>query len=419
MNIPELHTDLAVTPTFDVGRVRSDFPILSSRVNGNPLVYLDNAATAQKPRQVIEALVEFYSSVNSNVHRGVHSLSQAATDSYEAARSTVAKFINAESDQEIVFTSGTTQSINIVASAFAASELSPGDEVVVTEIEHHSNIVPWQQACRVSGARLKIVQADHSGQIDLADIEAILSDRTKLVAIAHVSNTLGSVVDLKRVVHIAHQRNIPVLSDGAQAVPHLLVDVQQLGVDFYAFSGHKLFGPMGIGVLYGKKEWLNRLEPAFTGGGMIDRVDATTSTWADLPHKHEAGTPNVAGAVGLAAAIDYIRGLDQTAIFAHEKDLTTYMQASLSTIPDLKIWGPENDRTSVFSFMMGSAHPFDVGSFLDEMGIAVRTGHHCNQLLMNRLGIPGTVRASLAFYNTHEEIDQLVLGLDRIRGILC
>lgn len=421
LNTPALHTDTDhdATQVFDVDRIRWDFPILSSEINGHPLVYLDNAATAQKPQRVIDAIVRFYSEANSNVHRGVHTLSQTATDAYETARSTVANFLNARADREIIFTSGTTESINIVASAFAASELSPGDEVLVTELEHHSNYVPWQQACQATGASLKIVEADDQGRIEPSDVERMLSNRTRLLAITHVSNTLGSLTDLERVVQIAHQYKVPVLSDGAQAVPHLAIDVRALDVDFYAFSGHKVFGPMGIGVLYGKEEWLDRLQPAVTGGGMIDRVSRLQSTWADLPHKHEAGTPNVAGAVGLAAAFDYVRELDQTAIFAYERELTVYMHAGLSTVPNLRILGPENERTSVFSFMLGSAHPLDVGSLLDETGIAVRTGHHCNQPLMERLGIPGTVRASLAFYNTRDEIDRLVRSLDGIRGILC
>ncbi|MFC2085629.1 aminotransferase class V-fold PLP-dependent enzyme [Bacteroidota bacterium] len=403
---------------FDIERIRADFPILSREVNGHPLIYLDNAATAHKPLQVTNAIVEFYSESNSNVHRGVHSLSQIATDAFEAARSTVAGFLNARSDHEVIFTSGTTHSINIVASAFAASELGPGDEVVVTEIEHHSNFVPWQQACLTAGASLRIVTADSSGRIDLGDVEQMITDRTKLVAITHLSNTLGSLVDLQRVVRIAHDRNVPVLSDGAQAVPHIAVDVQALDIDFYAFSGHKVYGPMGIGVLYGKEAWLRRLRPTLSGGGMIDRVSPADTTWADLPHKFEAGTPNVAGAVGLAAALDYLQKLDRATVAAYEGALTSYLQAQLSGIRNLSILGPDHGRVGVFSFKLGEAHPFDVGSLLDQFGIAVRTGHHCNQLLMQRLGVPGTVRASLAMYNTHEEIDRLAECLDKVQKML-
>lgn len=405
-------------PPFDVERIRADFPILRTRVNGHPLIYFDNAATSQKPARVIDAISGFYQRVNSNVHRGVHTLSQESTDVYEDARRRVARFVGASSDREIVFTGGTTHSINLAAQAFVLSELSAGDEIVVTEIEHHSNFVPWQQACRVTGATLRVVEADSTGSLDLAKLEEALSKRTKLVAITHVSNALGTIVDLQKVVGMAHAVGVPVLADGAQAVPHLAVDVGALDVDFYAFSGHKIFGPMGIGVLYGKEQWLQKLEPPTTGGGMIDRVTRAKTTWADLPHKFEAGTPNVAGAVGLAAALDYVSELGLDTVTAHEQDLTSYMLEGLASIEDARLLGPDADRAAVFSLALGSAHPFDVGSLLDQMGIAVRTGHHCNQPLMARLGIPGTVRASLASYNSRDEIDVFIKALDKIRGIL-
>lgn len=417
------NTDVLSRPadatSFDVDDVRKDFPILDLEVNGHGLVYFDNAATAHKPRQVINAVSGYYETLNSNVHRGVHTLSQKSTDLYEDARSTAASFLNARSDREIVFTSGTTHGINLVASAFAASELTEGDEVLVTEIEHHSNFVPWQQACLRTGARLRVVRAEDNGGIDLDRLAEMMSPRTRLVAITHVSNTLGTIVDLRKVVELAHANDALVASDGAQAVPHLRVDVQDLDVDFYTFSGHKLFGPMGIGVLYGKEALLDLLPPMQTGGGMIDRVKVTETTWADLPHKHEAGTPNVAGAIGLAAAIDYVSEVGFAAIEAHESNLTSYMTDSLQSVSNLRVFGPADHRASVFSVALGSAHPFDVGSLLDQMGIAVRTGHHCNQPLMARLGVPGTVRASLALYNTHDEIDRFVEALLKIQEMLA
>jgi cysteine desulfurase/selenocysteine lyase len=422
MSAPTLHTtrasDTSTRPVFDVDRIRRDFPILSSEVNGHPLVYFDNAATTQKPQQVLDAITSFYSGSNSNVHRGVHTLSQTATDVYEAARTNVAEFLNARVSREVVFTGGTTDSINIVASAFAKSELGPGDEVIVTELEHHSNFVPWQQACLSTGATLRVIATDLDGRIDLRQLEESMSERSKLVAITHVSNTLGNLVDLSRVVEIAHGHNVPVLSDGAQAVPHFDVDVQALDIDFYAFSGHKVFAPMGIGVLYGKETWLDRLQPTLTGGGMIDLVSPSSTTWADLPHKFEAGTPNVAGAAGLAAALDYLRGTGRHALAAHENRLSEHMRTAMLSIDGVKLLGPNVERTAVFSFVAGSAHPFDIGSLLDQLGFAVRTGHHCNQPLMKRMGVSGTVRASLAFYNTHDEVDRFIAALTKVLRLL-
>ena len=409
---------MTIPETLDAERVRADFPILSQMVNDQPLVYFDNAATAQKPTQVLDAVIGFYRQSNSNVHRGVHTLSQNATDAYEAARETVRLFINAESEREVIFTHGTTDSINMVASSFARAELVPGDEIIVTEIEHHSNFVPWQTACNAAGATLRIVPVDEHGQLDLDDLERLISDRTRLIAITHVSNALGSIIDLAEVVSIAHASGVPVLADGAQAVPHFEVDVQALDIDFYSFSGHKMFGPMGIGVLYGKEEWLDRMTPYEVGGGMIDRVTLTGTTWGDLPHKHEAGTPNVAGAVGLGAAAEYMIRLGRDTIAEYEHDLTEHMYHRLAEIPEVNVLGPRTNRASVFSFLLGSAHPLDTGSLLDQMGIAVRTGHHCNQPLMDRLDIPGTVRASLAFYNTRSEIDRFAEAVERIKGVL-
>ncbi|HEY5564465.1 MAG TPA: cysteine desulfurase [Rhodothermia bacterium] len=398
--------------------VRRDFPILQRSVNGHPLVYLDNAATSQKPQVVLDAILDYYTSVNSNVHRGVHRLSQLSTDAFEAARATVRRFIRASSDHEIVFTRGTTDSVNLVAGSFVPTFLGAGDEILVTEVEHHSNFVPWQiQANRVN-AVVRAVRIDEGGIVSAEQVASALTERTKIVAVTHVSNSLGTVNDVRSIAEVAHRAGIPLLVDGAQAVPHMTVDVSALDCDFYCFSGHKMFGPTGIGVLYGKEDWLDRMPPYQGGGGMIDRVTVGRTTYADLPHKFEAGTPDMSGAVGLMAAIDYMEHVGLDAIESYEVELTSYAAAALSTVPGLRVFGAEAPKAGVFSFLIGDAHPFDTGSLLDELGIAVRTGHHCNQPLMDRLKIPGTVRASLAFYNTREDVDRLVDALNTVSVML-
>lgn len=417
MSEPTPYQAVGIAP-FDVQAVRSDFPILERTVNGHPLVYLDNAATAQKPRSVLEAVSEYYVSINSNVHRGVHRLSQDATDAYEAAREAVRRFVGASRDHEIVFTRGTTDSINLVAGTFVPTFMGKDDEILVTEVEHHSNIVPWQIAAQKCGATVKAVEVGADGLVAAAQVASSLTDRTRIVAVTHVSNTLGTINDIKAITQVAHDAGIPVLVDGAQAAPHMHVDVDSLGCDFYCFSGHKVFGPTGIGILYGKEEWLEKLPPYQGGGGMIDRVRISGTTFGDLPHKFEAGTPNMSGAVGLMAAIEYVERIGFDAIEAYEANLTAYAMTRLSEVQDLRILGAPVPKAAVFSFLLGDAHPLDTGSLLDQLGIAVRTGHHCNQPLMDRLGIPGTVRASLAFYNTNDEVDRLADALNRIRGML-
>ena len=398
--------------TFDVEAVRKDFPILSRTVHGKPLIYFDNGATAQKPRAVIDAIVKFYSEDNSNIHRGVHTLSQRATELYENARNTVQKHLNAASAQEIVFTRGTTESVNLVAHAFRAW-VNAGDEVLISETEHHSNLLPWQQLCEEKKAVLKVVPVDEDGVISVSEYEKLLSDRTRIVALTHVSNTTGVVQDVANMISLAHAKNIPVLIDGAQAVPHMKVDVQSLGCDFYCFSGHKVFGPTGIGVLYAKEGWLGKFSPYQSGGGTIKTVTFTKTEYAEGPLRFEAGTPNVEGAIGLAAAFDYINaiGLDNIATYEHE--LLAYATEKLRKIEGLKIYGETKQKAAVISFNVKSIHPFDIGTLLDKQGIAVRTGHHCTQPLMEKFCIPGTVRASFAFYNTKAEIDQFIAALEK------
>jgi len=402
----------------DVEAIRRDFPILSSTVNGKPLVYLDNAATSQKPQSVIAAISDYYTRTNSNVHRGVHTLSQKATNAYEAAREAVRRFVEAESANEIIFTKGTTDSINLVAGTLVPEFLTSGDEILVTEVEHHSNIVPWQLHAGRVGASVIAVPVGDDGVVTADAVAKSITERTRLVAVTHVSNTLGTVNDVKAIAQVAHDAGAAVLVDGAQAVPHLRVNVRDLGCDFYCFSGHKMFGPTGIGVLYGKETWLDRLPPYQGGGGMIDRVRFTGTTYGDLPYKFEAGTPDMAGAVGLQAAIEYMERIGRKSIERYEGQLAAYTRDRLSSLPRVRILGAEEPKAGVFSFLLGEAHPFDTGSLLDQLGIAVRTGHHCNQPLMDRIGIPGTVRASLAFYNSKLDIDRLVEGLDRIQGML-
>ena len=406
--------EAAPRPGFDVDRIRRDFPILAERVHGRPLVYLDNAATSQKPRAVVDALARYYLTDNANVHRGVHALSQRATDAYEGARRTVQRFLNAAEPREIVFLRGATEAMNLVAQAYARPLLGPGDEIVVSILEHHSNFVPWKMACEATGASLRVVPMTDDGRLRLDEYERMLSDRTRLVALGHVSNALGTVNPVEEIVRLAHARGIPVLLDGAQAVPHLKVDVRALDCDFYAFSGHKLFGPTGIGALYGKAALMDRMPPWQGGGDMISSVTLEEVRYNTPPARFEAGTPDIAGAVGLAAAIEYLEGIDREGAAAHEMRLTRYAGQRLSEFPDVTVFGPP-EKAGIVSFVMASAHPHDIGTVLDGEGVAIRTGHHCCQPLMRRLGVAATARASFAFYNTREDVDRLVDALARVR----
>lgn len=399
---------------YDINKVREDFPILSREVYGRPLVYLDNAATTQKPLCVLDAMREEYLNVNANVHRGVHYLSQQATDLHEAAREKVRAFIGAAKTEEIVFTRGTTEAINLVASSFCEEMMKEGDEVIVTDMEHHSNIVPWQLQANRRGIVVRHLPFDEKGDLCLDQLEQMINERTKLVSMAHVSNVLGTVNDVKHVTTIAHKYGIPVLVDGAQSTPHFHVDVKELDCDFFAFSGHKMYGPTGIGVLYGKEEWLERLPPYQGGGEMIDKVSWEQTTFERLPFKFEAGTPDYVATHGLATAIDYISALGLDQIATHEQMLTHYCMEQMSTIDDIRLFGTSAHKDAVVSFLVGNIHHLDMGTLLDRLGIAVRTGHHCAQPLMTRLGISGTVRASFALYNTKEEIDILIDGIRRV-----
>lgn len=399
---------------YDINKVREDFPILSRKVYDRPLVYLDNAATTQKPLCVLDAMREEYLNVNANVHRGVHYLSQQATDLHEAAREKVRAFIGAAKTEEIVFTRGTTEAINLVASSFCEEMMKEGDEVIVTDMEHHSNIVPWQLQANRRGIVVRHLPFDEKGDLCLDQLEQMINERTKLVSMAHVSNVLGTVNDVKHVTTIAHTYGIPVLVDGAQSTPHFHVDVKELDCDFFAFSGHKMYGPTGIGVLYGKEEWLERLPPYQGGGEMIDKVSWEQTTFERLPFKFEAGTPDYVATHGLATAIDYISALGLDQIATHEQMLTHYCMEQMSTIDDMRLFGTSAHKDAVVSFLVGNIHHLDMGTLLDRLGIAVRTGHHCAQPLMTRLGISGTVRASFALYNTKEEIDILVNGIRRV-----
>ena len=401
---------------YDINKIREDFPILSREVYGKPLVYLDNAATTQKPLCVLDAMRDEYLNVNANVHRGVHYLSQQATDLHEAAREKVREFINAKKIEEIVFTRGTTEAINLVASSFCESQMQPGDEVLVTEMEHHSNIVSWQLQAQKRGIVVKHIPITDDGQLCMDQLETLITEKTKIISVAHVSNVLGTVNPVAQIVQIAHAHGIPVMVDGAQSAPHFKVDVQAMDCDFFAFSGHKMYGPTGIGVLYGKEEWLEKLPPYQGGGEMIDKVTWEKTTFERLPFKFEAGTPDYIATHGLAKAIDYIESLGFDAIQQHEQELTRYCIELLMTIPDMHIYGPQLStvKDAVVSFNVGSIHHLDMGTLLDRLGIAVRTGHHCAQPLMDRMGISGTVRASFALYNTKEEIDVLVAGIRRV-----
>ena len=400
---------------YNINKVREDFPILSREVYKRPLVYLDNAATTQKPLCVLDAMREEYLNVNANVHRGVHYLSQQATDLHEAARETVRSFINASKTEEIVFTRGTTEAINLVASSFCQSQMQEGDEVLVTDMEHHSNIVPWQLQAMQRGIVVRHLPITDDGLLVCCDtIATYLTENTKLLSIAHVSNVLGTINPVKDIIHMAHERGIPVLVDGAQSAPHMKIDVQDLDCDFFAFSGHKMYGPTGIGVLYGKEEWLEKLPPYQGGGEMIDKVTWEHTTFERLPFKFEAGTPDYIATHGLATAINYLSSVGLDTIEAHETELTHYCMEQLQTIEGIKIYGPKAPHDAVVSFNVGDIHHLDIGTLLDRLGIAVRTGHHCAQPLMDRLGISGTVRASFALYNTKEEVDALVAGLRRV-----
>ena len=399
---------------FDINQIRADFPILGREVYGRPLVYLDNAATTQKPRSVVEAITEEYYNVNANVHRGVHYLSQQATDLHEEARETVRRFINASSTSEIIFTRGTTESLNLVASSFCDEFMREGDEVIVSVMEHHSNIVPWQLQAAKRGIALRVIPMTDEGELRLDEYERLFNERTKIVSVAHVSNVLGTVNPVEEIIRIAHEHGVPVMVDGAQSAPHFAVDVQAMDCDFFAFSGHKMYGPTGVGVLYGKEDWLDRLPPYQGGGEMIESVSFEKTVFERLPFKFEAGTPDYVATHGLAKAIDYVTAIGMDDIQRHEQELTRYAMRRLSEIEGLRVFGTTERKDAVVSFLVGDIHHLDMGTLLDRLGIAVRTGHHCAQPLMLRLGIQGTVRASFALYNTKEEIDALAEGIKRV-----
>ena len=408
---------MQISDMIDVEKIRRDFPILGREVYGKPLVYLDNAATTQKPKCVIDAISEAYCNENANVHRGIHFLSQQATDMMEAAREKVRQFIGAGSTEEIIFTRGTTESINLLASSFAAAFLKVGDEVIISGMEHHSNIVPWQIQAQKYGFKLKVIPVTDLGELDLEAFRKLISSKTKLVSITHVSNVLGTVNDISVIIREAHSHGISVAVDGAQSVPHVKVNVQELGADFYAFSGHKIYGPTGIGVLYGRKELLEKMPPYQGGGEMIKRVTFEKTTYNDLPYKFEAGTPDYVGSIAFASALDYVQSIGIENIAEYESELCSYAIERLNMIPDMRIIGNAAHRSAVISFLVGNIHPSDMGTLLDRLGIAVRTGHHCAEPLMDRYGIPGTVRASFSFYNTKAEIDVLVAGIERVKAM--
>ncbi|WP_140485330.1 aminotransferase class V-fold PLP-dependent enzyme [Flavobacterium sp. GSA192] len=401
----------------DIQKIRADFPILNQKVNGKPLVYFDNGATSQKPQVVIDAISKYYQEINANIHRGVHTLSQLATDAYEIARGKVQNHINAKHTHEVLFTSGTTFGINLVANGFA-SILKPGDEVIVSHLEHHSNIVPWQMLCEKTGATLKVIPMNEEGELVMTEYDKLLSEKTKIVAVNHISNALGTINPIKYMIDKAHEVGAAILIDGAQSVPHLKPDVQALDCDFYAFSGHKMCGPTGTGILYGKEAWLNKLPPYQGGGEMIKEVSFEKTTYAELPHKFEAGTPHIAGGIVLGTAIDYMNSVGFENIQKQELELLAYATERLSEIEGLRIYGTSKNKTSVISFNIEGIHPYDIGSIIDKLGIAVRTGHHCAQPIMNFFGIPGTIRASFSFYNTKEEIDTLVDAVKKAQLML-
>ncbi len=405
-------------PAYDVARIRADFPILRQMINGNPLVYFDNAATSQKPDVVIEGLKRYYETENSNIHRGVHYLSELATRDYEEARSKIRRFINAAEIGEVIFTRGATEGINLVASSYGRKFVKRGDEIIISALEHHSNIVPWQLLAEEVGAKLNVIPMNDDGELIIEEYIRLLNSRTKLVAVAHVSNSLGTVNPVKRIIEMAHSYDVPVLLDGAQAAPHIKLDVRDLDCDFYAFSGHKLCGPTGIGVLYGKSDWLNAMPPYQGGGDMIASVSFEKTTFNSLPYKFEAGTPHIAGGIGLGIAIDYLTSIGIDRIAAHEHELLDYATEALTSIPRVKIIGTAREKASVLSFTIDSIHPHDIGTILDQEGIAIRAGHHCAQPVMKRFGVPATARASFALFNTKSEIDVLVDGINRVIEVL-
>ena len=404
---------------FDVGRVRRDFPILRQKIHGKPLVYLDNAATSQKPQVVIDALRSYYEQENANIHRGVHFLSERATEDYEAARRTVQTFINAAEASEVVYVRGTTEAINLVAQTYGRTHVSAGDEVLITAMEHHSNIVPWQMLCQEKGATLRVAPIDDRGQLLLEEFAKLLGRRTKIVSVGHVSNALGTINPIRRIIEMAHRQNIPVLVDGAQAIPHLKVDVQALDCDFYVFSGHKVYGPTGIGILYGKSALLDAMPPYQGGGDMISSVTFETTIYNKVPYKFEAGTPNIAGAIGLGGAIEYVKSLGMENIAAYEHDLLAYATEAISALPGIRLIGTAPLKAGVLSFLLEDVHPHDIGTILDREGIAIRTGHHCAQPVMQRFGIAATARASFALYNTREEADALVQSIQKVREVFA
>ena len=404
------------TPTtgFDVERIREDFPILQTRVHGNPLVYLDNAATSQKPQAVIDAISDYYSGENANIHRGVHYLSELATRKYEETREKVKDLINAKSTREIIFVRGTTEAVNLVSSTYGRENIKAEDEIIISNMEHHSNIVPWQLLCESTDAKLKVIPINDDGEIIFDEYQKLMNDKTKLVAVVHTSNSLGTINPVKRIIEVAHSHNVPVLLDGAQAVPHQKIDVQELDCDFFAFSSHKFFGPTGVGVLFAKEDLLEKMPPYEGGGEMITSVTFEKTTYNELPHKFEAGTPNIAGVVALGAAIDYVNEVGYENIHEHEDELLKYATEALSSIKSLRIIGTAAKKASVISFTLDNIHPHDMGTILDRQGIAVRTGHHCTQPVMERFNVPATTRASFAFYNTKEEVDRLVEGIHHL-----
>jgi cysteine desulfurase/selenocysteine lyase len=413
--------DDAQTPAapgrLDLARVRADFPILSRQVHGKPLVYLDNAATTQKPRAVIDTITRYYETTNANIHRGVHYLSERATEEHDAARRTVQKFIGAAHSNEIIFVRGATEGINLVAQTYGRANVKAGDEILITGMEHHSNIVPWQMLCDEKGAKLRVVPLNDRGEIHLDELANLLSPKTKLLAITHISNALGTINPIRGIVELAHAQKVPVLVDGAQAVPHVAVNVQALDVDFYAFSGHKIYGPTGIGVLYGKTALLETMPPYQGGGDMIASVTFEKTIYNKIPFKFEAGTPDVAGAIALGAALDYVSGLGLDAIAAQEEDLLQYATSKVGAIPGIRLIGTAKHKAGLLSFTMNDIHPHDIGTILDQEGIAIRTGHHCSQPVMRRFNIPATARASFALYNTREDVDALVRGIEKVREV--
>lgn len=405
--------------SLDLAAIRQDFPILHQQINGHPLVYLDNAASSQKPNLVIDAVADYYRQDNANVHRGVHRLSQRATDAYEGARDKVRSFVNAQSDKEVIFVRGATEAVNLVAQSFVRPQLQSGDEILISHMEHHANIVPWQMLCEQTGAKLNVIPMTLAGELDLSTLDALLTSKTKIMAIGHVSNALGSINPIKDMIAQAHAKNIPVLVDGAQAVPHMIVDVQDLDCDFYVFSGHKMFAPTGIGALYGREALLEAMPPWQGGGDMILSVSFAHTQYNELPYKFEAGTPNIAGAIGLGAAIDYMKGLGIANLAAHEDALLIAATEQVNALSGVRIIGTATQKASVLSFMIEGVHPHDVGTIFDQQGVAIRTGHHCAQPVMQFFGIPATARASFAFYNTFDEIDALVGGIKKVQELFA